>query len=90
MFPIPLQLPGGVELLIVFLIGLFFLVVSVVVSAGAAYWVYRDATRRGRDDATLWAVATLGGFLVAGVGGIAVLVVYLLVREDGPGRHGAP
>lgn len=43
--------------------------------------MYRDATRRGRDDATLWAVGTLGGFLVAGVGGLAVLVVYLLVRE---------
>jgi len=80
--PIPLQLPGGPELLILVLIGLFFLVVSVAVAAGAAYWVHRDATRRGRDDATLWAVGTLAGFLFAGLGGIAVLIVYLLVRED--------
>lgn len=82
MSPIPLQMPGGPELLIVVLLGLFFFVVSVAVSVGAAYWVYRDATRRGRDDATLWAVGTLAGFLFAGVGGIAVLIVYLLVRED--------
>ena len=82
MVPIPLQVPGGAELLVVLLLGLFFLVVSVVVSAGASHWVCRDATRCGRDDATLWAVATLGGVLVAGVGGVAVLVVYRLVRED--------
>jgi hypothetical protein len=44
--------------------------------------VYTDAQKRGRDDATLWAVGTLGGFLFAGLGGFAVLIVYLLVRED--------
>ena len=79
---VPLQLPGGPELLIVFVVGLILFVLSVAVAGGAAYWVYTDAQRRGRDDATLWAVGTLLGFLVAGVGGIAVLVVYLLVRED--------
>ena len=79
---VPLQLPGGPELLIVFLIGLILFVVSLVVAGGAAYWVYTDAQKRGRDDATLWAVGTLLGFLVAGVGGIAVLVVYLLVRKN--------
>jgi putative copper export protein len=65
-----------------FLLVLLLLVVSVVVAAGASYWVYTDAQRRGRDDATLWAVGTLGGFLFAGLGGFAVLIVYLLVRED--------
>jgi hypothetical protein len=65
-----------------FLLFALLVVVSTVVAAGASYWVYRDATRRGRDDATLWAVGTLGGFLLAGVGGFAVLVVYLLVRGD--------
>jgi hypothetical protein len=30
----------------------------------------------------LWAVGTLPGFLAAGVGRIAVLVVYLLVRWE--------
>lgn len=64
------------------LIFLLILVVSVVVAAGCAYWVYTDAQDRGRDDATLWAVGVLGGFLFAGVGGFAVLIVYLLVRED--------
>lgn len=80
--PLQMGVPGGPELLVVFLIGLILLIVSVVVAAGTAYWVYRDATRRGRDDATLWAIGTLLGFLVAGVGGVAVLVVYLLVRKD--------
>jgi hypothetical protein len=80
--PLQFGLPGGPELLIVFLVGLVLFVVSVVAAAGASYWVYTDATERGRDDAALWAVGTLLGFLVAGVGGIAVLVVYLLVRRD--------
>jgi uncharacterized BrkB/YihY/UPF0761 family membrane protein len=80
--PLQFGLPGGPELLIVFLVGLILFVLSVVVAAGCAYWVYTDAQKRGRDDATLWAVGTLLGFLVAGVGGIAVLVVYLLVRRD--------
>jgi putative copper export protein len=73
----PFAVFGGVFLLFVLI-----LVVSVVVAAGASYWVYTDAQKRGRDDATLWAVGTLGGFLLAGVGGFAVLVVYLLVRGD--------
>ena len=78
----PLQLEPFAVFGGLFLLFLLILVVSVVIAAGASYWVYTDAQRRGRDDATLWAVATLGGFLFAGVGGIAVLVVYLLVRED--------
>lgn len=81
MVPLQLGLPGGPELLIVFVIGLFLFVLSIAVAGGAAYWVYNDAQKRGRDDATLWALGTLLGFLVAGVGGIAVLVVYFLVRE---------
>lgn len=82
MVPLQMGVPGGPELLVVFVIFLLVLVVSVVVAGGAAYWVYTDAQKRGRDDATLWAVGTLGGFLLAGVGGFAVLVVYLLVRGD--------
>jgi hypothetical protein len=67
--------------LIVFVVGLVLFVLGVAIAAGAAYWVYRDATRRGRDDATLWTVGVVLGFLAGGVGGVAVLVVYLLVRE---------
>jgi uncharacterized BrkB/YihY/UPF0761 family membrane protein len=80
--PLQIGVPGGPELLVVILIGLILFAVSLAVTVGATYWVYTDATRRGRDDATLWAVGTLLGFLVAGVGGIAVLVVYLLVRRE--------
>ncbi|MFB6169133.1 MAG: hypothetical protein ABEJ43_09850 [Haloferacaceae archaeon] len=79
---VPLQLPGGPELLIVVVVGLILFVLSIAVAGGAAYWVYTDAQKRGRDDATLWAVGTLLGFLVGGLGGFAVLIVYLLVRTD--------
>jgi hypothetical protein len=79
---LPLQIPGAPELLVVLLVFGLIAVLSVAVAAGATYWVYRDATRRGRDDAAPWAVGTLGGFLFAGVGGVAVLVVYLLVCGD--------
>ena len=82
MVPFQLGVPGGPELLIIFVIGLFLFVLSVAVAGGAAYWVYTDANRRDRDDATLWALGTLLGFLVGGIGGVAVLIVYLLVRED--------
>ena len=82
MSPVPLQVPGGPELLVVFALLVVLTVVGVGAAALAGYWVYRDATRRGRDDATLWAVATVGGFLVGVVGGVAVLVVYLVVRAD--------
>jgi uncharacterized BrkB/YihY/UPF0761 family membrane protein len=73
----PFAVFGGFFLLFVLIV-----LVSVVVAAGCAYWVYTDAQKRGRDDATLWAVGTLGGFVFAGLGGFAVLIVYLLVRED--------
>ncbi|MFB6160337.1 MAG: hypothetical protein ABEJ61_04070 [Haloferacaceae archaeon] len=82
MSPVPLQLPGGPELLVIFVIGLFLFVLSLAVAVGAAYWVYNDATRRGRDDAALWALGVVLGFLVGGVGGVAVLLVYVFVREE--------
>lgn len=73
---VPLQIPGLAELLIIF----FIFALSVVVAAGAAYWVYRDATRRGRDAAGIWAAITAVGFFVGFIPGIAVIVVYLLTR----------
>lgn len=81
MFPSALQIEPFAAFGGLFILFVLILVVSAVVAAGAAYWVYTDATRRGRDDATLWAVGTLGGFLFAGVGGFAV-VVYSLVRGN--------
>ncbi|QGA83403.1 PLDc N-terminal domain-containing protein [Halomicrobium sp. LC1Hm] len=40
-----------------------------------SYWVYTDATDRGMDSATLWAVVTF-------VGGVIGLLIYILVRDD--------
>jgi len=79
---IPLQLEPFVAFGGFFVLFVLIVLVSLAVTVGATYWVYTDAKGRGRDDATLWAVGTLAGFLVAGLGGIAVLIVYLLVRED--------
>jgi uncharacterized BrkB/YihY/UPF0761 family membrane protein len=73
-------MPVGPEIVLAIVFLLF--VVSLAVAVGAAYWVYTDATRRGRDDAALWALGVVLGFLVGGVGGVAVLLVYLFVREE--------
>lgn len=82
MVPLPLfgALPGGVELLVIFFI---FLILSLLIPVGMAYWVYRDAQSRGNDDATLWALATvLAGLFVSVFGAGAVLILYLLVGRE--------
>ncbi|WP_255196056.1 hypothetical protein [Halorarius litoreus] len=76
--PIPLQfgVPGGPELLIIFLIGL-------VLIALPAYFVYNDATKRNNENATLWTVATiLGGLVGSLLGALLVVVLYLIVGRD--------
>ncbi|MFC7136546.1 hypothetical protein [Halobaculum litoreum] len=79
--PLFAGLPGGVELLIVFFI--FLLVFGLLIPIGMAYWVYRDATARGNDDATLWALATvLAGLFVSVFGAGAVLLLYVLVGRE--------
>ena len=69
--------PGGAELLIIFLVWL----IGIAIAIGAAYWVYRDATRRGRDSAGIWAAVTAIGFFVGFIPGLVVLFVYLITRE---------
>lgn len=73
-----LQMPGGIELLIV---GLIFFVLSVVILVGATYWVYTDAQERGNDNAVIWALLTALGFFIGLIPGVLVVVVYVLVRE---------
>ena len=63
--------PGGIELLIVFVIALLSLLLPLVV----AVLIYRDATRRGSRHALAWAV---GAFL----GSIVVWVLYYVVRDE--------
>ncbi|WP_254278664.1 hypothetical protein [Haloarcula marina] len=73
-----LQLPGGAELiivLVVLVIGLAILVGSIL----ATYWVYKDATRRGDDNAIIWTVLTALGFFIGLIPGLIVVAVYALV-----------
>lgn len=74
---LPLQIPGGLELIVIFFIFILLLAIPVAL----AYWVYTDATARGNDNAALWAVAVAGLTALTFVGGIAALVVYLLQRD---------
>jgi succinate dehydrogenase/fumarate reductase cytochrome b subunit len=69
-----LQVPGGPELLIVFVAFVVFGLGGLLVHAAAAYWVYKDADGRNMENPVLWAALVVLGSLVG-------LVVYLLVRE---------
>ncbi|PSP98957.1 hypothetical protein BRC89_06115 [Halobacteriales archaeon QS_4_70_19] len=80
---LPLQIPGGVELLLLLLA---VVVLGVVLPIALGYYVYADAERRGEDNATLWAIAVGGLTAVGFVVGIVVFVVYILQREDESGR----
>ncbi len=74
--PLQFGVPGGPELLIIFLIGL-------VLIALPAYFVYNDATKRNNENATLWTVATIIGGLVGSIlGALLVVVLYLIVGRD--------
>lgn len=77
MVPLQFGVPGGIELLIVLILGVFFLILPFVL----AYWVYNDATQRGNENAALWAVAVGGLTFLTFFGGILTLVVYIWDRE---------
>lgn len=62
---------GGVEIF----------VVVTVLGLLAAAWTYRDASRRGVDNALLWALAIGFLFLLYGVPGAAAFIVYLALRS---------
>lgn len=68
--------PLGPELIVLLLI-----LPLLVLPAAAAYWVYQDATSRGRDDAAFWAVAVGGLGYATFFGGVLALLVYLWERE---------
>ena len=70
--------PGGVELLVAFVL---FIIVSVVIAFILAYWVYNDANRYGDDNATLWALAVGGFTITTFFGGLLAFAVYLWQRE---------
>ncbi len=73
-----LQIPGGPELVIIFLIAFFLFVITV----GITYWVYTDATERGNDNAVIWAIATFAGLFILGPLGVVVPLAYLVVGRE--------
>lgn len=66
--------PGGTDLLS---FGLLVLIIAAVL----AYWVYNDATGRGRDNALLWAVGVGVLTLLTLIGGLIAFVFYLYTRD---------
>ncbi|PAU84297.1 hypothetical protein CK500_07670 [Halorubrum salipaludis] len=75
MSPVPLQVPGGPELLILLLILL-------VVFGLVGRWVYRDAKSRGSDWAWQWGVGVALLFLAGLVPGLLGILIYVTVRGD--------
>lgn len=65
---------GGTGLLSV---GVLALIIAVVL----AYWVYKDATGRGRDKALFWALGIGILTLLTIVGGLIAFGVYLYTRD---------
>jgi len=71
---VPLQI--GPELLIL-MIGLVFLLIPIALG----YWVYKDATQRGRENAVLWAVVVFGLTFTTLIGGLVAVGIYIYTRE---------
>ncbi len=66
----------------------FVIIASLVVFVLVAVWVYRDAERRGMSG-TLWVVLlVLASLFFAFIGGLIVLVIYLIVRAEHPVMYG--
>ena len=75
MRPLQFGIPGGPELLVLFIIG-------PVIAVALAYYIYADAEKRGEDNGALWAVvAGLASIVASPIGGLIVLFVYVLQRE---------
>lgn len=76
LLPLQFGIPGGPELLVIFLITLLVIVLP-------AYFVYRDATKRNNENRTLWTVATIFGGLLGNIfGALLVVILYLVVGRD--------
>lgn len=75
------------------LAGIFIVIalVSLLLTIGGTYWVYKDASRRGNDNVALWTIATLAGFVLGGfILGPGIMIVYYFVGrdEDTPPQYG--
>lgn len=77
---LPLQ-AGGSEVGINPMYALIGLLIVVLVAIGAAYWVYKDASKRDNNELA-WAIGVgVVTFLIPLIG-IGLLVLYLILRGD--------
>ncbi len=72
-------------------LGVFCLIIvaSLVVFVLVAVWVYRDAESRGMSGLLWLALLILASLFFAFIGGLVVLIIYLIVRSEHPLRYGA-
>ena len=75
MLLLPLQIPGGPELLVV-------LVILFIVFGLVGRWVYRDAKSRGSDRAWQWGVGIAFLFLIGLVPGLLGMLIYFSARGE--------
>jgi ABC-type Na+ efflux pump permease subunit len=73
-------IPGGAELLLVFLL---LTLLFVGLGIGLGIWVYRDAAGRRNDAAGLWGALVAIAFLAGLFPGVAALGAYLVLRGSG-------
>lgn len=55
-------------------------VITLIIAAVLAYWVYTDAEERGKDNAALWALVIGVLTLLTLVGGLIAFAVYIWKR----------
>lgn len=56
-------------------------VITLIIAGVLAYWVYQDATGRGRENAALWALGVGILTLLTLIGGLLCLGVYIYTRN---------
>ena len=76
--PIPFQLIFGMELF-VFLV--LILLIPLILFILVAVWMYRDANYRGMNGGIWVIVLILASLFGSFIGGLIVVIIYLLVRE---------
>jgi len=81
---LPLQAGGDMAeidattLMIAMVIGF---IIGVVIAAGAAYWVYEDATKRENNELA-WALGIGALLLLLFPIGVVALIAYVIFRSD--------
>jgi len=65
----------------------FVIIASLVVFILVAVWVYRDAEARGMSGG-LWVVLLVVASFFTFIGGLIVLIIYLIVRAEHPQMYG--